>query len=525
MLISFALLIYVFCESSVSHVTTSPPRTSTKTQFEEESEGDFLEDATEKEGPGDFLDAPEEESKGNFLEDANNVWIYALLVALIVCISCCAVTYFRVQNKILKRQLRESSATPYDSIDDEKLPTVHTTSANLAIVTDSEQVMDQSSLQIRTKSNMSIKYSNPVLSNRAGGAALFSDSQEEKVYISPLGTKSLLNLSDVSRLSLVSERSNFTSTMVNNLWKSLRIDAELIEIEHFVSSGQFGNVYKAKYCGAPVAVKSVHSNQDFEIIMNEGKFWASNPKHPNLCHLVGWADLPEQKEHSASSDVESLYEDEIRLNLIMEWVENGSVRQCLRKKHRFNLAQKYQIILQVARGLRVLHMSQRVHRDVALRNVLINLQTMQVKLTDFGLSGKLKKGQQMKLAKDDLMPLAWCAPEVLKDFKYRKESDIWAFGVLIWELMAEKKPFADEDIHDVILDIKDGSRTLQCEDSWPETIKNTCINCWKYDPEDRIDISEIQTQIEQSSELKTVGGDITSPDLGGDDIPSFIPLN
>ena len=78
----------------------------------------------------------------------------------------------------------------------------------------------------------------------------------------------------------------------------------------------------------------------------------------NLCHLVGWADLSPQNEYSASSDVESPYEDEIRLNLVMEWVENGSVRQCLRKKHRFNLAQKYQIILQVARGLRVLHMSQ-----------------------------------------------------------------------------------------------------------------------------------------------------------------------
>jgi len=475
MLISIALFACVFSESSLNYDTTSPPRA----KIEQGSESDFLEDATD-------------------------VWIYALLIGLISCVSCCAVTYFRQQNKMLKRQLRESAVSTYEPID-EKLPTVRKTIKGVESLTDSENITDgltdQDSLQIPTKSAVSsLHYAQPVLAARS---ALFSNSVEEKVYASQVSTRSILDVSDVNRLSLVSERSAFTSGIMDNLWKSLRIDAGLIEIEHFVCSGQFGNVYKAKYCGAPVAMKSVHSHQNFEIIMNEGKFWASNPKHPNLCHLVGWADLSPLKEYSASSDVESPYEDEIRLNLVMEWVENGSVRQCLRKKHRFNLAQKYQIILQVARGLRVLHMSQRVHRDVALRNVLINLRTMEVKLTDFGMSGKLKKGQQLNLAKHDLIPLAWCAPEVLKDFKYRKESDIWAFGVLMWELMAEKKPFADEDIHDVILNVKDGSRTLQCEDSWPETIKNTCINCWKYNPEDRIDISEIQIQIEQSSELRT----------------------
>merc|ERR1719499_2890201 len=144
--------------------------------------------------------------------------------------------------------------------------------------------------------------------------------------------------------------------------------------------------------------------------------------------------------------------------------------------------------------MEVLHMKGFVHRDIALRNVLIDLRTMESKVSDFRLSRLLVSDDSKssyKTGGSQKLPIAWCAPETLQENTYSEKSDVWSFGVLVWELLNESVPFSGVSTATLMTQIKTGKLRLPLNSPWDPRMKELCRDCWKFEPSERPDMGTI----------------------------------
>ncbi|KFO96305.1 Tyrosine-protein kinase JAK1, partial [Calypte anna] len=136
------------------------------------------------------------------------------------------------------------------------------------------------------------------------------------------------------------------------------------------------------------------------------------------------------------------------IKLIMEFLPSGSLKEYLpRNKNKINLKQLLRYAVQICRGMDYLGSCQYVHRDLAARNVLVESEN-RVKIGDFGLTKAIETDKEYYTVKDDLdSPVFWYAPECLVQSKFYIASDVWSFGVTLYELLtycdSESSPMAE----------------------------------------------------------------------------------
>jgi len=244
-----------------------------------------------------------------------------------------------------------------------------------------------------------------------------------------------------------------------------------------VGSGSFGTVWKGKYIGVYVAIKEVNSkasNMQKRALQNEVDCWARLPQHPNICRLLGYV-------RNGSQEVTSI---------VTEWVENGSVLDCLRSGLHFNIQQKYSILWQVSSALTLLHERGFVHRDIALRNILIDLRIMSVKVSDFGMT-RITQIHDSGSTQNPILPIAWSAPESISYHEFSEKTDVWAFAVLIWELLTELQPYEGQNLAFVGIGVAAGTKTLEPMDDWEPKIQDICRKCWSFKKENRPSMRQI----------------------------------
>uniref|UniRef100_A0A452S216 Tyrosine-protein kinase n=1 Tax=Ursus americanus TaxID=9643 RepID=A0A452S216_URSAM len=122
------------------------------------------------------------------------------------------------------------------------------------------------------------------------------------------------------------------------------------------------------------------------------------------------------------------------VQLVMEYVPLGSLRDYL-PRHSVGLAQLLLFAQQICEGMAYLHGQHYVHRDLAARNVLLDNDRL-VKLGDFGLTKAVPEGHEYyRVREDGDSPVFWYAPECLKECKFYYASDVWSFGVTLYELL------------------------------------------------------------------------------------------
>ncbi|XP_012909622.1 non-receptor tyrosine-protein kinase TYK2 isoform X5 [Mustela putorius furo] len=120
--------------------------------------------------------------------------------------------------------------------------------------------------------------------------------------------------------------------------------------------------------------------------------------------------------------------------LVMEYVPLGSLRDYL-PRHSVGLAQLLLFAQQICEGMAYLHAQHYVHRDLAARNVLLDNDRL-VKIGDFGLAKAVPEGHEYyRVREDGDSPVFWYAPECLKECKFYYASDVWSFGVTMYELL------------------------------------------------------------------------------------------
>jgi len=269
-----------------------------------------------------------------------------------------------------------------------------------------------------------------------------------------------------------------------------RISWQSIQLGDLIGNGSFGDVYRGLQGGRDVAVKVLqiktlpaHLAQDFD---NETRImWQC--KFDNILDLYGICTEPGH------------------YSIIMENMSRGSLSQFLRDPQQ-EISKKllWQIAIDTAEGLAYLHAKDILHRDLKSNNILLN-EKYCAKISDFGLS-KLKleiKSTSTTSTARQTGTIRWRAPELFKRGAIAsKASDIYSYGMILWELVTRKLPFNDAADETTVMGwIKDGEQENIPEDC-PEVWKEIITSCWSA-PENRPQAKEIVARLKQAQAILT----------------------
>ncbi|XP_051991753.1 focal adhesion kinase 1-like isoform X8 [Xyrauchen texanus] len=260
------------------------------------------------------------------------------------------------------------------------------------------------------------------------------------------------------------------------------IQRERIELGRCIGEGQFGDVHQGVYVSSEnpslsVAIKTCKnctSDSVREKFLQEA-LTMRQFDHPHIVKLIGIIT-------------------ENPVWIIMELCTLGELRSFLQvKKYNLDLSTLILFAYQLSTALAYLESKRFVHRDIAARNVLVS-STDCVKLGDFGLSRYMEDSSYYKASKGKL-PIKWMAPESINFRRFTSASDVWMFGVCMWEiLMFGIKPFQGVKNNDVIGRIENGER-LAMPPNCPPTLYSLMTKCWSYDPSKRPRFTELKTQL------------------------------
>ncbi|XP_034467473.1 focal adhesion kinase 1-like isoform X11 [Hippoglossus hippoglossus] len=264
--------------------------------------------------------------------------------------------------------------------------------------------------------------------------------------------------------------------------RDYEIQRDRIELGRCIGEGQFGDVHQGVYISPEnpalsVAVKTCKNSTSDSVrekFLQEA-LTMRQFDHPNIVKLMGVIT-------------------ENPVWIIMELCTLGELRSFLQvRKYSLDLATLILYSHQLSTALAYLESKRFVHRDIAARNVLVSTVDC-VKLGDFGLSRYMEDSSYYKASKGKL-PIKWMAPESINFRRFTTASDVWMFGVCMWEiLMYGIKPFQGVKNNDVIGRIENGER-LAMPPQCPPTLYSLMTKCWSYDPSKRPRFTELKTQL------------------------------
>ena len=256
-----------------------------------------------------------------------------------------------------------------------------------------------------------------------------------------------------------------------NLITGVRIPREIrrdaVKIISTLGKGNFGEVSKGLLTetrgvpGVLVAIKVLHQHgaetaDARESLLLESSIMAQFD-HDNVVRLFG---------------VVTVYDP---LLVILEYCEQGSLSSFL-EKNNTELVVKLQIASDCAKGMTYLASLNFVHRDLAARNVLLG-SDMNAKIADFGLSRETHD-KQYYVSRGGALPIRWTAPEALEQNKFSEQSDIWAFGILLYEIWTRAAlPYADLSNERVWVKVLEGYR-MSIPFDCPDLVYDVIKSCW-----------------------------------------------
>jgi len=248
-----------------------------------------------------------------------------------------------------------------------------------------------------------------------------------------------------------------------------------VEIKQQLGAGNFGAVFYATWNDTPIAAKKLKNQDEFEDFIKETQM-LFKLKHPNLIQFLGiFIDSNGDKY------------------IITDYMNQGSLLDVLKKEKNLPLQKLLQMSIDAAKVLLYLEKEKIIHRDVAARNFLMSKAgddgDYVIKLGDFGMSRNTPDEVYRK--KEGSFPIRWCAPEVLNYGTYSSKSDVWAFGVFLWELFSGGIiPYGWLSNQEVYHEVPKGLR-LPKPEKCPTEVWEIILSCFTEDPAERPSFSNI----------------------------------
>ncbi|XP_028282487.1 ephrin type-A receptor 4-A-like isoform X2 [Parambassis ranga] len=287
------------------------------------------------------------------------------------------------------------------------------------------------------------------------------------------------------------------------------IDVSSIHIEKVIGMGEFGEVCsgrlrvqgKREIYVAIKSLKAGYSDKQRRDFLSEASIMGQFD-HPNIIRLEGVVTRCKP------------------LMIITEYMENGSLDAFLRKHDgQFTVIQLVGMLRGIASGMKYLSDMSYVHRDLAARNILVN-SNLVCKVSDFGLSRVLEDDPEAAyttratgtyLSPGGKIPIRWTAPEAIAYRKFTTASDVWSYGIVMWEVVSYgERPYWDMNNQDVIKAIEEGYR-LPAPMDCPVVLHQLMLDCWERERADRPTFSQILNMLDKlirnPGTLRRTGGD------------------
>lgn len=273
-----------------------------------------------------------------------------------------------------------------------------------------------------------------------------------------------------------------------------------IKVFSILGEGCFGQVWKCEALNIDnkegpmvVAVKMLKENageQERNDLLQELQVMKMLDPHPNVVRLLG-----------CCTDKDPVF-------VIMEYVSNGKLQSFLRHSR----AQRYynnmhgssntltshdltSFCYQIAKGMQYLSSKGIIHRDLAARNILVG-ENHTCKVADFGFARDIMTSIVYERKSEGRLPIRWMAPESLYDNIFSVKSDIWSFGVLVWEIVTlGSTPYPGIPAAEVMRRVRDGYRLDKPEHCRRE-LYNIMYYCWDKDPKERPTFTELVDLLE-----------------------------
>uniref|UniRef100_A0A3Q3DPF8 Tyrosine-protein kinase receptor TYRO3 n=1 Tax=Hippocampus comes TaxID=109280 RepID=A0A3Q3DPF8_HIPCM len=288
------------------------------------------------------------------------------------------------------------------------------------------------------------------------------------------------------------------SEELNNKLKDVLIPERLLVLGHMLGKGEFGSVREAflKTDGCParkVAVKvlksDITSSDDIEQCLKEAARM-KDFRHPNVIQLIG---VSLHRRHAQRLPVPMV---------VLPFMKHGDLHTFLLLsrlgEQPFDLSTRVlvQFMLDVARGMEYLSGRNIIHRDLAARNCMLD-ENMAVCVADFGLSKKIYSGDYYRQGSVSKLPVKWIALESLADNVYTTQSDVWAFGVTMWEVMTRgQTPYPgveNSEIYEYLIRGERLKKPAECR----QDIYDVMHSCWSPVPKCRPAFQHLAVLLEE----------------------------
>uniref|UniRef100_H2TSK2 Tyrosine-protein kinase n=1 Tax=Takifugu rubripes TaxID=31033 RepID=H2TSK2_TAKRU len=253
------------------------------------------------------------------------------------------------------------------------------------------------------------------------------------------------------------------------------LDIKKLQLGEKIGDGEFGAVYEGEYIGQQVAVKIIKCDVTAQAFLLETAVM-TKLQHKNLVRLLGVI------AHKG-------------LHIITELMKKGNLVNFLRTRGR-SLVPTLQLLrfaLDVCEGMEYLESKKLVHRDLAARNVLVS-DDIVAKVSDFGLTKA-----DSKVSDDAKLPVKWTAPEALKKEKLSTKSDVWSYGILLWEIFSYgRQPYPKMSLKEVKEGVEAGYR-MEAPEDCPPAVYTLMRTCWEQDPRRRPTFHKLREKLESHS--------------------------
>uniref|UniRef100_A0A8C3ABM1 receptor protein-tyrosine kinase n=1 Tax=Cyclopterus lumpus TaxID=8103 RepID=A0A8C3ABM1_CYCLU len=300
--------------------------------------------------------------------------------------------------------------------------------------------------------------------------------------------------------------------LLNSKLLALEYPRNNIQYVRDIGEGAFGRVFQARAPGlltvesfTMVAVKMLkeEASADMQNDFQREAALMAQFDHPNIVRLLGVCAVGKPMclmfEYMAHGDLN-------------EFLRRRSPSQSVRTLSRGSLSgrsfsseleagllccdEQLSISKQIAAGMAYLSERKFVHRDLATRNCLVG-EDMVVKIADFGLSRNIYSADYYKANENDAIPIRWMPPESIFYNRYTTESDVWAYGVVLWEIFANgMQPYYGMGHEEVIYYVRDG-HILASPENCPLELYNLMRLCWSTHSVDRPSFSSIHRILER----------------------------
>ncbi|XP_062122852.1 mucin-5AC [Drosophila sulfurigaster albostrigata] len=246
-----------------------------------------------------------------------------------------------------------------------------------------------------------------------------------------------------------------------------------LQLRESIGKGEFGDVMLGILRNEKVAVKMLKDEGAVQKFLAEASVMTTL-EHENLVKFIG---LVFTSKH---------------LYLVTEYMSKGSLVDYLRSRGRQHITKKDQInfAFDTASGMEYLEAKKVVHRDLAARNVLISEDCV-AKVSDFGLARE--ECYNLDVGK---LPIKWTAPEALKNGRFSNKSDMWSYGILLWEIYSfGRVPYPRIPLADVVKHVEVGYK-MEAPEGCPAEIYEMMRQAWELNPAKRPTFAELKVKLQ-----------------------------